>query len=148
MEHVTHKFRFHRPKKTAESGGKSGKSGGKSGKFDDKVRDEVLSLIGAFCPLSGHSQMSDTCRLQVLSFTTAAALQGSLEGKTVLAVRRKGKQLWLELGGGVEGKDGNSEEVSLLVHFGMTGALLVRGQKVGFLSVEFSDVFLRCISPT
>jgi hypothetical protein len=32
MEHVTHKFRFHVPEKTAKSGGKSGGKSGKSGK--------------------------------------------------------------------------------------------------------------------
>ena len=54
---------------------------------------------------------------------TAAALTASLQKRWVVAVRRRGKQLWLELGatrgGGCTG--------CLLLHFGMTGAVIVRG---------------------
>ena len=54
---------------------------------------------------------------------TAEALAASLQERWVLAVRRRGKQLWLELGdtrgGGCTG--------CLLLHFGMTGAVIVRG---------------------
>jgi len=47
-----------------------------------------------------------------------AELVEALSGRTLTAVRRKGKQLWFELGGA--GKDA-------LFHFGMTGAFVVKG---------------------
>lgn len=45
-------------------------------------------------------------------------LRGALCGRSICDVHRKGKQLWLELGG---------EGPHLLLHFGMTGALVVDG---------------------
>ena len=47
-----------------------------------------------------------------------AELVEALSGRALTAVRRKGKQLWFELGGA--GKDA-------LFHFGMTGAFVVKG---------------------
>ena len=44
-------------------------------------------------------------------------LTKSLVGKSVVGVRRKGKQLWLEL----------SSPPHLLAHFGMTGSFVVKG---------------------
>mmetsp|Transcript_42402 Transcript_42402/g.76979 ORF Transcript_42402/g.76979 Transcript_42402/m.76979 type:complete len:327 (+) Transcript_42402:33-1013(+) len=49
---------------------------------------------------------------------TPQRLQNSLHGRKVKAARRRGKQLWLEFSG-----DGPS----LLMHLGMTGALVVEG---------------------
>ena len=51
------------------------------------------------------------------SVELAAAVQKALAGKTVVAVHRKGKQLWLQL----------SSPPHLLAHFGMTGAFVVKG---------------------
>lgn len=48
--------------------------------------------------------------------SSASALK-SVVGATLLAARRKGKQMWLEFSGGRY----------LLIHLGMTGALVVRG---------------------
>jgi formamidopyrimidine-DNA glycosylase len=47
----------------------------------------------------------------------------AVEGAFILAARRKGKQLWLELGAAPAGPP----SASLLMHLGMTGSLLVRG---------------------
>jgi formamidopyrimidine-DNA glycosylase len=46
------------------------------------------------------------------------ALAVALTGRTLLAARRKGKHLWCELDGG---------SPALLLHFGMTGGIVVRG---------------------
>ena len=54
---------------------------------------------------------------------TPATVSAALEGAHVLAARRKGKQLWLELG---DAKGGPVVR-SLLLHFGMTGAVVVKG---------------------
>lgn len=48
---------------------------------------------------------------------SASDAQNALQGKTVKAVHRRGKQLWLEL----------SSPPHLLAHFGMTGAFVVKG---------------------
>ena len=50
---------------------------------------------------------------------SAQGLQSQLVGKSVASVRRRGKQLWLEL----------SSPPHLLAHFGMTGAFCIRGVK-------------------
>ena len=49
----------------------------------------------------------------------AASVSAALLGKSIVAVHRKGKQLWLEL----------SSPPHLLAHFGMTGAFVVEGVK-------------------
>jgi formamidopyrimidine-DNA glycosylase len=71
--------------------------GGRHGLFDDKVCGEGL---------------------------TEETLGAALTGKWVVAARRKGKQMWLELG---ESR-GGAPCASLLIHLGMTGALCVRGE--------------------
>jgi formamidopyrimidine-DNA glycosylase len=50
-------------------------------------------------------------------------ISATVEGAFILSVRRRGKQLWLELGAAPSGPP----SASLLVHLGMTGSLLVRG---------------------
>ncbi|KAJ1463299.1 Formamidopyrimidine-DNA glycosylase N-terminal domain-containing protein [Pelagophyceae sp. CCMP2097] len=52
---------------------------------------------------------------------SAAAFTEALVDLRVLAAKRKGKQLWLELGGGVP--------KALLIHHGMTGAVVIEGRK-------------------
>ena len=47
----------------------------------------------------------------------ASVIAGSLEGKRLVDIRRRGKQLWLVL----------SSPPHLLAHFGMTGSFVVRG---------------------
>ena len=49
--------------------------------------------------------------------SSATAVQKALAAKQVVAVRRKGKQLWLQL----------DRPPHLLAHFGMTGAFVVKG---------------------
>ena len=51
---------------------------------------------------------------------TAIELQNALLGASVVAVKRKGKQLWAE----------TSHGLSLLLHFGMTGALVIENEDV------------------
>jgi formamidopyrimidine-DNA glycosylase len=51
----------------------------------------------------------------------AADFEGRLAGRTVTAARRRGKYLWLVLGGG-PGQDGDA----VLAHLGMSGQLLIR----------------------
>lgn len=51
---------------------------------------------------------------------SAGELGAALVGRTLVAVRRKGKQLWFELGGSGTCK-------AVLFHFGMTGAFVVKG---------------------
>ncbi len=48
---------------------------------------------------------------------SAQTVRSALSGKKLVAVRRRGKQLWLEL----------SSPPHLLAHFGMTGSFVVRG---------------------
>ena len=67
-----------------------------------------------------HGQFDD-----IVCQSSAAEL-ASLHGKTVAAVCRVGKQMWIEFEGGC----------SLLVHFGMTGSLVVHGVKAATF-VEF-----------
>ncbi|KAG8466180.1 hypothetical protein KFE25_001936 [Diacronema lutheri] len=71
--------------------------GGRDGLFDDKVIAEGL---------------------------TAERLTSALVGLWVLAARRRGKQMWLELGASRDAKTAIS---NLLIHLGMTGAVLARG---------------------
>ncbi|KAL3893086.1 MAG: hypothetical protein SGPRY_014487, partial [Prymnesium sp.] len=52
----------------------------------------------------------------------------ALQGRWVVAVHRKGKQIWLEL---AERQDG-AVCASLLIHFGMTGACLVKGEQTPY----------------
>ena len=54
---------------------------------------------------------------------TADVLAVSLQDRWVLGVRRRGKQLWVEL---AETK-GGARCACLLLHFGMTGAVIVEG---------------------
>ena len=49
--------------------------------------------------------------------SSAASIAAALVGKTLVGVRRRGKQLWLEM----------SSPPHLLAHFGMTGAFAIRG---------------------
>ena len=51
---------------------------------------------------------------------TKADLTRSLVGKNVTACCRKGKQMWIELSSGV----------SLLLHMGMTGAIIIENEKI------------------
>ena len=51
---------------------------------------------------------------------SAAELRRALLGATVIAVMRKGKQLWAE----------TSRTQSLLLHFGMTGALIIENEEL------------------
>lgn len=53
----------------------------------------------------------------------AADFEGRLTGRTITAARRRGKYLWLELGGG-NGFDTTGDAV--LAHLGMSGQMLVR----------------------
>ena len=46
-----------------------------------------------------------------------------MEGKTLVDVGRRGKQLWFTFAGRGTAKDGPS----VLFHFGMTGAFVVKG---------------------
>ncbi|CAM9850552.1 unnamed protein product, partial [Discosporangium mesarthrocarpum] len=50
---------------------------------------------------------------------TAESLKLALEHRTILAVRRRGKQLWFEL----------DKSPHVLFHFGMTGAFIVEGEE-------------------
>lgn len=50
-------------------------------------------------------------------------LKGAMEGKTLVDVGRRGKQLWFTFAGRGTDKDGPS----VLFHFGMTGAFVVKG---------------------
>lgn len=53
----------------------------------------------------------------------SVGVNAALEGRWVRAARRKGKQIWLELS-----TDAAGPTVScLLMHFGMTGAVIIRG---------------------
>jgi formamidopyrimidine-DNA glycosylase len=70
--------------------------GPRDGSFEDKVIAEGVSL---------------------------ADFSATVEGAFILSARRRGKQLWLELGSAPTGPP----SASLLVHLGMTGSLLVRG---------------------
>ena len=51
---------------------------------------------------------------------TEAALTESLVGRELCSTHRKGKQMWLHL-------SGSTDPLDLLFHFGMTGALSVKG---------------------
>ena len=53
------------------------------------------------------------------------AITDALHGKILLGVKRKGKQMWFELGH----KRGSEEVITdcVLFHFGMTGAFSVQG---------------------
>lgn len=62
---------------------------------------------------------------------TDASVSAALTGKTLVAVRRKGKQLWLEL----------SSPPHLLAHFGMTGTFVVEGAKS--LALQHQDISAR-----
>lgn len=55
---------------------------------------------------------------KVFQGITAPELKAALEGRTVVAAKRRGKQMWIELDGG---------SPALLIHFGMTGGLVVQG---------------------
>ena len=70
--------------------------GPRDGLFDDKVIGEGVAL---------------------------EVLESSLQKRWVIGVRRRGKQLWLEL---AEARGGACTGC-LLLHFGMTGAVIVRG---------------------
>ncbi|KAJ1627564.1 Formamidopyrimidine-DNA glycosylase N-terminal domain-containing protein [Pavlovales sp. CCMP2436] len=71
--------------------------GGREGLFDDKVIGEEM---------------------------TAAGIEASLQGKWVIAARRRGKQMWLEFG---VTRDAATPSLCLLMHLGMTGGINVRG---------------------
>ena len=73
--------------------------GPRDGQFDDKVCAESLA---------------------------ADDVVGSLKDRWVLGVRRKGKQLWVELSDTRSG----ACTACLLLHFGMTGACIIRGHDV------------------
>ena len=71
---------------------------------------------------------------------TEATICAALVDKTVLAVHRKGKQLWLEL----------SAPPHLLGHFGMTGAFVVQGVApldYKEFKVHDKDVISVCVTP-
>ena len=70
--------------------------GPRDGEFDDKIMDGL----------------------------TPCDLATSVQGRWVLAVKRRGKQLWVELGD----TKGGACQACLLLHFGwQTGAMVVRG---------------------
>mmetsp|Transcript_14321 Transcript_14321/g.38640 ORF Transcript_14321/g.38640 Transcript_14321/m.38640 type:complete len:419 (+) Transcript_14321:95-1351(+) len=56
---------------------------------------------------------------------TPGQMDMSLRGKWIISARRRGKQLWFELG---DLRDDKRVSLCLLVHLGMTGALSVRGE--------------------
>jgi formamidopyrimidine-DNA glycosylase len=86
--------------------------GPRSGTFDDKVFGEGV---------------------QPGEFATA------VQGAYVLAARRRGKQLWMELSREASGPP----TACLLVHLGMTGSLLVRG-----VEVHGPEPSERCTAPS
>ena len=69
---------------------------------------------------------------KIFAGTTATAFRKALLGKTLVGARRLGKHMWWELGvkQGKRGKDAPPSETdaSPLFHFGMTGAMSVRGE--------------------
>ena len=60
---------------------------------------------------------------KIMAGLTPGDLATSVQGRWVLAVKRRGKQLWVELGD----TKGGACQACLLLHFGMTGAVIVRG---------------------
>ena len=60
---------------------------------------------------------------KIMEGLTPGDLATSVQGRWVLAVKRRGKQLWVELGD----TKGGACRACLLLHFGMTGAMIVRG---------------------
>lgn len=69
---------------------------------------------------------------KIFEGTTAAAFRSALVGKTLVSARRLGKHMWWELGvkQGKHGKKATSSytDASPVFHFGMTGAMSVRGE--------------------
>jgi formamidopyrimidine-DNA glycosylase len=57
---------------------------------------------------------------------TQASFVDALLDRQLVACKRKGKQIWLELGP-VNGVAGAVPEISVLIHLGMTGAILLKG---------------------
>ena len=68
---------------------------------------------------------------KIFAGTTATDFREALVGKTLVSARRLGKHMWWELGvkRGKQGKKTTPSETdaSPLFHFGMTGAMSVRG---------------------
>ena len=69
---------------------------------------------------------------KIFEGTTAAAFRSALMGKTLVSARRLGKHMWWELGV-KQGKHGKKAKPSFtdaspVFHFGMTGAMSVRGE--------------------
>jgi formamidopyrimidine-DNA glycosylase len=67
---------------------------------------------------------------KIFSGTTALAFRKALVGKTLVAARRLGKHMWWELGvkSGKGKKTTPSGGASPLFHFGMTGAMSIKGK--------------------
>ncbi len=67
----------------------------------------------------------------------APELQSYLEGRTVSAVSRRGKFLWLELGLAAEA------ELVVVVHLGMSGQMLLKNAAAGELDPNFKHLRIR-----
>jgi formamidopyrimidine-DNA glycosylase len=70
---------------------------------------------------------------KIFEGTTAAAFRSALMGKTLVSARRLGKHMWWELGvkqgkHGKKAKPSEKTDASPVFHFGMTGAMSVRGE--------------------
>ena len=66
---------------------------------------------------------------------TEKGLVAALKGKKVTHVCRKGKQMWIELGGG-------ASDASLLFHLGMTGSIVVKGEaRASYQSFKVDEAF-------
>ena len=70
------------------------------------------------CEAGGGPRDGQWDDIVVCEGVDAARLAGALVGRKLASVRRKGKQLWFEMGGSGE---------HALFHFGMTGAFVVKG---------------------
>ena len=56
----------------------------------------------------------------------------SLKGKTLVAVHRKGKQMWIEL----------DSDTAVLFHLGMTGSIVVEGEpRASYQSFKVDEAF-------
>lgn len=88
----------------------------------------ALVMVHAYVRFVPSTDKDMCAVLQIIcEGVTEKSLKSTLMGRTVKRVGRKGKQMWIEFEAG--DTRATQEPVSLLLHLGMTGAVVIHGKK-------------------